>query len=81
MFCRTSVAPQKAFATQSAPFNYNVLLSWFVALNPDDPVWYPHMFTNNGARPFNKALLARSLGLPWAAPKSQGAAECKTLNP
>ncbi|MBD1194671.1 hypothetical protein [Vulcanococcus sp. Clear-D1] len=45
-------------------------MSWFVALNPDDPVWYLHMFINNGARPFNKALLARSLGLPWAAPKS-----------
>ncbi len=27
--------------------DYNLLLHWFVGLNPDDPVWHPTTFTKN----------------------------------
>jgi len=28
--------------------DYNLLLRWFVDLNPDDPMWHPTTFTKKG---------------------------------
>jgi transposase len=49
--------------------DYNLLFSWFVGLNPDDPVWHPTSFTKNRDRLLNEELIAKFLNLLLATPE------------
>ncbi len=51
--------------------DYILLFRWFVALNPDDPVWHPSTFTKNRDRLLNEELMVRFLELPrWPGRRS-----------
>ncbi len=43
--------------------DYNLLFSWFVSLNPDDPVWRPTTYIKNSDRLLNEELMAKFLEL------------------
>lgn len=43
--------------------NYNLMIRWFVGINPDDPIWHPTTFTNNRDRLLNKSIMSQFLEL------------------
>ncbi len=51
--------------------DYNLLFSWFVGLNPDDPVWHATTFTKNRDRLLNEELMAKFLELLMASPEAK----------